>query len=82
MKLKELEDLDMEILIPLLRGYGIKNISIGAINIGLGEEVTSSYESSKFEDEAPLLSCGHSLWESNEVGECLHGCTASAGEDK
>jgi len=83
MKIFDLENLDLDILVNLLRDYGITSYSNGKCNITIGPRMPQNVEPSRFEDELPQekASCGHSLWEANEVGECLHGCLPQQ-EDK
>jgi len=79
MKLKELCELDIDILIPMLRSYGIRALSIGDVSLTISpgpNAVKTEWEPSRFEDEREQekLPCGHSVWEANEKGECLMGC--------
>lgn len=78
MKLKELQDLPYDILLPLLHECGVKTISFGDTSITLQDNYKPNRptEPSRFEDESKddKQPCGHSIWEANEVGECLHGC--------
>jgi hypothetical protein len=76
MRLKDLQDLEMDILLPLLRNYGIYSYTIGGITITLEKNLAPSSDlSSTFEDEDLKLPCGHDLWESNFDGLCLRGCS-------
>ena len=76
MKLQDVLELDIDILLPLLRQNGIEALSIGDVSITLSsrqEENVTEVEST-FKDEIDKLSCGHYTYEANELGECLHGC--------
>jgi len=84
MKIKEILQLDIELLVSLMRSSGIKSLSCGESSIVLDAVATlSPSEPSNFEDEAPKekLPCGHHIYESNELGECLHGCDSTKKEE-
>ena len=79
MKIKEILDQPLDIALPLLRSYGVRALSVDGVSITLGHlhaENKTYVEPSRFEDESKddKLSCGHSIWEGNNTGECLHGC--------
>jgi hypothetical protein len=87
MKIKELFDLDSELLLKWMRDSGVSHLSGGGYTITLTESVPpvkTIGEPSRFEDELEKekLPCGHSIWEANEMGECLHGCVGKPKEDK
>ena len=79
MKITDLKDLDIDILLPLLRQSGIRSICFGDVSLTLGHLPTTKetyIEPSRFEDESKddKLPCGHTIWEANAEGECLMGC--------
>jgi hypothetical protein len=75
MKLKELSNLDLDHLVSTLRLYGITQYSHDGVHITVGPSLSPvEHISTPFEDEQEQLPCGHSIWESNDEGECLHGC--------
>ena len=76
MKINELQDLHLEHLISTLRHHGIRTITFGGTSITLGAAPLkeSPIEALERDIEEEKLSCGHSLWEANSMGECLHGC--------
>jgi len=76
MKINELQDLHIEDLISILRRHGIRTITFGGTSITLGTAPLkeSPTEALERDIEEEKLSCGHSLWEANSIGECLHGC--------
>lgn len=78
MKLRDILEQPIDIAIPLLRSYGVRAISVDGVSITLGHLPTTKetyVEPSRFEDESDdKLHCGHNTWESNDAGECLHGC--------
>ena len=78
MKIKDILELDINILFPLLQEHGVRALSIGDVSITLSEKQAQNQivNESRFEDEDTKtnLSCGHKSWEANELGECLHGC--------
>jgi hypothetical protein len=79
MKIKDILEQPLDIALPLLRSYGVRALSVDGISITLGHlpaEQKTYVEPSRFEDDSKddKMSCGHSIWEANETGECLHGC--------
>ena len=79
MKLKDLFDLDSKLLIQFMREEGITSLSADGHSITLSQgipPVKAVVEPSRFDDELDKekLPCGHSIWEANELNECLHGC--------
>lgn len=78
MKLKELFDLDSKLLIQFMREEGIVSLAADGHSITLSQGITpvKSIEPSRFDDdgEKEKLPCGHSIWEANELNECLYGC--------
>ncbi len=85
MKIKEILQLDIELLVSLMRSSGIKSLSCGESSIVLDSPapIAGTVEPSNFEDEAPKekLACGHFFYESNELGECFHGCDSTKKEE-
>jgi hypothetical protein len=79
MKLHDLIDLDVELLVKYMRDSGISHIRYHDVELTLGspahkEEPLLSGEN--WETEKDLVcACGHQSWEHNSIGECLHGCT-------
>lgn len=84
MKIHELFALDIEALLKYMRDCGISSLQHGSTAITLAPlpAVPPHVEPSHFEDEWVELPCGHPSWESNELGECLHGCIPPKAEDK
>ena len=87
MKIKDFPELELELLVRLMRDSGIKRLSYGDALIELGDALIAPQEPSepsRFEDESPKekLSCGHFLYEANELGECLHGCVAEQTKEE
>lgn len=77
MKINDLRELPIADLLSFLRENGIRSISIGDVSLTLSpKQPAVQWEPSRFEDEGDKqkLSCGHSIWEANNEGECLHGC--------
>jgi len=76
MRLSDLIDLPIDEMVDTMHSYGILSVSIDGKSISLGAPVAKKieHEPSRFEDETEKQKCGHTIWESNEAGECLHGC--------
>jgi hypothetical protein len=87
MKIKELFGLDSELLVKWMRDSGVSHLAGDGYSITLTNilpPVKSVSEPSHFQDELEKekLPCGHSIWEANEMGECLMGCVGKPNEDK
>lgn len=85
MKLRDLIDLDVDVLIKTMRDSGIQHIRCGDTECTLSpmlppvkEEVVSG---NNWETEDSSCKCGHQSWEHNSMGECLHGCTDECRND-
>ena len=80
MKLKDLFDLDSKLLIQFMREEGIVSLAADGHSITLSQGTppvkVKELEPSRFDDDGDKekLPCGHSIWEANELNECLHGC--------
>lgn len=84
MKIKDLFGLDSELLVKWMRESGVQHLGAEGYSITLGPSVQgAAFEPSRFEDDESKekLLCGHTVWEANELGECLHGCVPPK-EDK
>ena len=75
MKLKDLIDLDLDVLLPLCREKGIYQLTIGGISISIDSKVHGIMQdmAGQAEEKEELQPCGHPIWASNE-GLCLYGC--------
>lgn len=86
MKINELFALDAHLLVKFMRDAGISSLHSGDTSISLtpSNPVVKEIEPSRFDDDgkAEQAPCGHSIWEANEAGECLHGCLQKGSEDK
>lgn len=82
MKINELLDLPVPLLLKFMRDGGIRSLQVDGRSIVLGPPARHKVEEpSAFKDEEIKQRCGHALWEANESGECLWGCEPVA-EDK
>ena len=86
MKINELFALDTALLGKFMRDAGISSLRGGDYSISLtpNTPVVKEIEPSRFDDDSDKekAPCGHSIWEANEAGECLHGCLQKGSEDK
>lgn len=84
MKLKDLQDLDIDILLPLLRSYGVSHLTIDGMAISLGQlpATDAPIEADNGPTSDDKLLCGHSTWEANGEGLCLHGCINKLNEEE
>lgn len=76
MKLYDIFDLELDELFALLKKHNISSLSVGDCAITLSHDTSEvkAVVDSNYPDELQKLSCGHALYEANELGECLHGC--------
>lgn len=82
MKIKNLFDLDLEDIVLHMKALGISSLCHSGVSLTLSERVApvkAELPPSQFENELDKekLPCGHSIWEANELDECLHGCIQS-----
>jgi hypothetical protein len=86
MKINELFSLDTTLLVKFMRDAGIVHLQGGGYCLTLTDNnpAVKEIEPSRFEDDgkSEQQPCGHSIWEANEAGECLHGCLVNSKEDK
>jgi len=69
-----------------MREEGIRSLSYEGNTITLSptrKPVKAEVEPSRFDDDAVAekLPCGHSIWEANELNECLFGCLDAPKEE-
>lgn len=82
MKIKNLLELDLEDIILHMKAHGLETLSANGVTLTLSNShapVKAELPPSQFENELEKekLPCGHSVWEANELDECLHGCIQS-----
>ena len=87
MKLTDLADMEVSLLLEWMRQEGIKTFSAGAISL-TREDVywkptaqTIEAGPNEIDPQKETQTCGHPWVDSNEYGECLHGCIPEPQQD-
>lgn len=81
MKFKDITDLELDVLIPLMRSLGILSIKNGETSLTLTDKAPLHHSmldnsADELEDELKkeICECGHPHYEHNDLGLCLNGC--------